>query len=817
LLEIQAGKMRANVVTVTSTDPAIAARQEPELNPYNPLHFIRRHPWSTGIAILLILIIVPAIVVYRKYSRIVDETLRMGPFANSANIFSAPSVLVPGEQIDPEAIVTGLERAGYSRQESNPKGWYRAGKDSMEVHPGPQSFFQPHPVQLKFKKGAIAEMVSLSSHSKLDMYQLEPELITNIVGDDREKRRLVTFNEIPSVLVHAVVATEDKRFFDHMGFDPFRLAKAAWVDAKSNRKEQGASTITMQLARGLWLDPEKRWRRKFSELMITLVLEHRLSKKEIFQHYANQVYLGRNDTFSIHGFGEAARTLFNEDVSQLTLPQAALLAGIIQRPSYFNPARYPARARDRRNIVLRLMQDNGYITAAQYAAAVKEPVQLAPRKLDAGDAPYFIALLNEELQERLANNDDATSLQVYSSLDPELQRAAVESVRLTMPKIDALVRAKKIAKDGALPQVALVAMDPHTGEVRALVGGRDYSKSQLNHALSMRQPGSIFKPFVYAAALNTGLDGSGKVFTEASTVVDEPAIFRYAGGQTYEPSNFHEQFYGVVTLRRALSKSMNLATVSLAEKVGYDQVVNLAKRSGLNDAVQATPAVALGAYEATPLEMAGAYTPFANRGEYVRPTFITKVMANGQTVLSGSPTRRQVLDPRVTFLMDDLLQEVIRSGTAAGARSLGFKAPAAGKTGTSRDGWFAGFTPDLLCVVWIGFDDNRELQLEGSKSALLVWTDFMKRAVAYHPVRKQFDPPPRGIVSARVDSESGLLAADDCGPAVQAYFIAGTQPHETCQPQLLNPLLQLDGGAVTVTSGAADRYGRPQTPLARHE
>ncbi len=750
------------------------------------------------------------VLVYARYYRIVSATLRNGPFANASNIYSAPRSIEPGEQITPEAVVTGLERAGYSRQEGNQKGWYRLLPDSVEVHPGPQSYFQPHPAVLNFSKGAITGMVSLSTHNKLDTYQLEPELITNIVDGDREKRHMVSFPEIPATLVHAVVSAEDKRFFEHIGFDPFRLAKAAYIDAKSKRKEQGASTITMQLARGLWLDPEKRWRRKFSELMITLVLEQRLSKQEIFQYYANQVYLGRSETFSVHGFGEAARTFFDKDISQLTLPESALLAGMIQRPSYFNPARYPERAKDRRNLVLRLMQENSYITAGQYASAVKQPVRLIPRKLDAGDAPYFVALVNDELQDRLNNNEELTgSLEVRSTLDPELQRAALEAVRVTMPKIDALVKAKKIAKDGVFPQVALIALDPHTGEVKALVGGRDYARSQLNHALSKRQPGSIFKPFVYAAALTTAIDGSKKVFTPSSTVVDQPTVFRYAGGQTYEPSNFGEHFYGTVTLRRALAKSLNLATVSLAEKVGYDRVVDLAKRCGLNDEVQPTPAVALGAYEASPLEMAGAYTAFANEGEYVRPTFLAKVTSNGRTLIAGTAERHRALDRRITFLMTDMLQEVMRSGTAANVRSLGFKVPAAGKTGTSRDGWFAGYTADLLCIVWVGFDDNRELELEGSKSALPVWAEFMKRAAAYHPHTRPFDPPPPGVSGVGVDAVSGLLGAPECGPTVRAYFISGTEPRSVCEPLVIDPLFEMNGGHIIMTSRAVTAWPQP--------
>jgi penicillin-binding protein 1B len=796
---------------VTSTDASPGFKQQVRSHAKAAFAFVRRHRWSTAAVVLLTLVLVPATVVYVHYYRIVSRTLRNGPFANTSNIYSAPRVLVPGEEISPESIASGLERAGYTTSVANSKGWYRAGRDSVEVHPGPDSYFEATPALVKFKKGQIGELSSLSTNTRLEQYELEPELITNLVDGDREKRRLVQFHEIPPVLVHAVVSAEDKRFFEHIGFDPLRLAKAAYVDAKAKRKEQGASTITMQLARALWLDPEKRWKRKFSELMMTLILEQRLSKQDIFQFYANQVYLGENDSYSIHGFGEAARTLFDKDISQLTLPEAALLAGMIQRPSYFNPVRSPQRAKDRRNIILRLMQDNHYINATQYAAALNEPIRLAPRKLDTGDAPYFLALMNDELGQRLPDSDeDSTALQVYSTLDPDLQHAATESVRQVMPKIDALVKAKKIAKDGVFPQVALVALDPHTGEVKALVGGRDYAKSQLNHALSMRQPGSIFKPFVYAAALATAIDGSSHVFTPVSTVVDEPATFRF-GTQVYQPSNFEKRFYGTVTLRTALAHSLNVATVTLAEKIGYDRIVKLARLAGLNENILATPAVALGAYEASPLEMAGAYTVFANRGEYVRPTFISKVTAKGHPIVSGATERHRTLDPRITFLMTDMLQEVMRSGTAAGVRSLGFKAPAAGKTGTSRDGWFAGFTPDLVCVVWIGFDDNRELQLEGSKSALLVWAEFMKRAVQFHPVTRKFDPPPPGVVAMNVDSTSGLLPAADCGPSRAQYFISGTGPQSQCQPPMF-PFGE-DGGQIIMTSGTGDRgMSRPSTP-----
>ena len=342
--------------------------------------------------------------------------------------------------------------------------------NEVDVYPGPRSYFRPDPAAIHWKKGTISKLIGLNSHQDLEQYSLEPELISNFSGSEREMRRLVHFNDIPPVLVHAVVSAEDKRFFEHAGFDPLRIIKAAYVDLKEHRKEQGASTLTMQLARGLYLHPEKRWRRKFSELMITTILEQRLSKQQIFEVYSNQVYLGRYATYNVHGFGEAAEAYFGKNIRRLNLTEAALLAGMIQRPSYFDPFRYPDRAKARRNLVLRLMRDNRYITQEQYAAATAAPLGLAPRRVDARDAPYFLALMNDELQRRLPSAASGT-YQVYTTLDPDLQRAADEAVRAAMPKVDAIVRRKHIARDGARPQVALVALDPAHWRHQGL-GGR---------------------------------------------------------------------------------------------------------------------------------------------------------------------------------------------------------------------------------------------------------------------------------------------------------------------------------------------------------
>jgi penicillin-binding protein 1B len=351
-----------------------------------------------------------------------------------------------------------------------------------------------------------------------------------------------------------------------------------------------------------------------------------------------------------------------------------------------------------------------------------------------------------------------------------------------MDSVDQQLRKGKKPGEKVRPQVALIALDPRTGEIKALVGGRNYGDSQLNHVVAMRQPGSVFKPFVYAAAIETAINGASQTFTPATLLSDEATTFTFKG-QTYEPHDFHGgESLGDVTLRTALAQSLNIATVSLAQQVGYARVVALARRAGLNDAIAATPSVALGSYETTPLEIAAAYTAFANQGTWVKPTTIQVVRAADGSVLSQhQPETHKALDPRVAYITLNMMQEVLRSGTGAAVRSKGFYLPAAGKTGTSHDGWFAGFTTELLCVVWVGFDDNRELNLEGARSALPIWADFMKRAAQTKPysAAQEFRVP-AGVTSAEICDASGELAGPSCPKVHNEVFISGTEPTKVC-------------------------------------
>lgn len=577
------------------------------------------------------------------------------------------------------------------------------------------------------------------------------------------------------------------------------MVARTWHDLRGDRRfAGGASTLTMQLAKMLFLSPERRFERKFLQVVITFQLEHRFSKQKIFEVYANQVPLGQRGSFSINGFGEAAQAYFGEDVQQLSLSECALLAGLIQSPSRLNPYRHMDRALARRNVVLDAMVGTGSITKKQAQEAKSAPVKLAPGAVDTGEAPYFVDLVRDQLASRLGDNDyNQEGLRIYTSLDPELQLAASEAVDEEMKNVDHEVerlhaRHVKAGDDRPIvyPQVALVALNPHTGQVLALVGGRNYGASQFDHALSHRPTGSIFKPFVYAAAFNTSLagsqlaarDGATSLFTPVTMLNDERTTFTYAGNKTYSPRDFEGEYFGEVTAQFALLRSLNNPTISLAQMVGYDNVASLARDAGVKSA-QGTPAMAIGAYAASPLEMAGAYTVFANSGEKIEPWMLLSVRsANGDPIVDYAPVMKPVLDPRAAFLTTALMENVMNAGgTGSVVRSMGFTAPAAGKTGTSDDAWFAGFTINLICVVWVGNDDNSDIKITGAHAAAPIWADFMKRAVALPQYSDTKDfLPPNGVVQVTLDRVTNLLADASCTDDYTAFFLDGTQPKDTC-------------------------------------
>ena len=734
---------------------------------------------------------------YIKYDRIIEKRFRTPVFANSAKIYALPRVVRDGEKIDAREIAIDLRRAGYSEQEGQSKlGTFHVGKGAIEITPGPESYHSPEPAQINFEGGQISHITSRGS--ELSAYELEPQLVTALFdAEQRSKREVVKYNEIPTVMVQAVLAIEDRRFFEHSGVNFLRTFEAVWEDVLRQRRAQGGSTLTQQLARGFFLTPEKSIKRKLTEMIIAEELEQKFSKQQIFEFYANWVPLGQRGSFAISGLAEASQSYFNRELKDITLPEAALLAGIIQRPSWLSPYRHPERALERRNLVLDAMVETHAITREQADKAKAVPLKLAPPNVEASDAPYFVDMVRDTLVSKFNENElNDSSYRIYTTLDPDLQKAAAQAVESGIKLVDEQVkkmRTKKVrvgkkyeikVEQGPQAQVAVVVLDPHTGAVLALVGGRDYGWSQLNHAVAKRPTGSIFKPFVYAAAMNTALDGSQTVITPASVVTDAPTSFAY-GDQIYEPRNYKEEYHGDVTLRYALAMSLNNATVKVAEEVGYDKVADLAKSAGILS-VKATPAMALGSYDASPLDMAGAYTSFANEGERLSPILLRSVRnGKGDVVANYNTDGRQVLDPRIAYVMTNMMEGVINNGLGYTAvRLRGFTPPAAGKTGSSHDGWFAGYTSNLLCIVWVGYDDYSDIRLSGAMTAAPIWTEFMKRAAAlpqYSDMREFSQPS--GVVDVQLDKATNRIATPTCPDDYVSAFVAGTEPRDTCDEQ----------------------------------
>jgi penicillin-binding protein 1B len=744
--------------------------------------------------------------VYVKYDRIISEKMNGQIFSSSAKIYARPLTIHPGDPYTPSQIATILRRAGYVDAGAGPDariGTYRMVTGGIEVMPGPESYHSTDGARITAGAGGhISEITATGAGAggALDSYELEPELVTALFqGQERTKRELLSYDGIPKVMVDAVLAIEDRKFFEHGGINWFSLMGSFVTDLRAEGKRRGGSTITMQVSRGFFLSPEKTYRRKLTEMLIAIELEQKLNKRQIFELYANQVYLGQRGSFSINGFGEAARSYFGKNIKEITLPEAALIAGIIQSPSILNPYKRPEKVMERRNVVLETMVETGAITREQCDAAKASPLKLAPPNVEASDAPYFVDLVKETLSSKYSETElNDNGFHIYTTLDPQLQHAAAEAVSEGMKLVDEQVakqrtRRKKIGKgknatyeestvSGPVPQVALIALDPHTGEVLALVGGRNYGFSQLNHAIAKRPTGSIFKPFVYAAAINSALTAQGTepVFTQISLIDDAPTTFEYDGRQ-YDPRNYKDEYHGQVTARYALQMSLNNATVRMAEMVGYDKVAELARNAGIAT-VKATPAAALGAYDASPLEMAGAYTVLANRGTRIDPELLHSVrQANGDVVVDFHNSQRTVLDPRVAYVVTNMMQNVIDHGTGYTVRARGFTAPAAGKTGTSHDAWFAGYTTNLLCIVWVGYDDYSDLKLAGGSTAGPIWAEFMKRAVRLPQYSNvgQFTPPD-GIVTVALDKNTNLIATPSCPQDYNSAFIEGSEPRTTC-------------------------------------
>jgi penicillin-binding protein 1B len=743
---------------------------------------------------------IPAIVLsvvlgyyYVVFSRMMDARLNADLDRAVPRVFARPFVLHRGQAVTPRQLEIRLNDLGYAlRARVERPGEFAVGRDGVTFIPRGGDY-AGKTVRAVFGRPPAAGREPLGiqrleiepGRRPVERFALEAPLVTALIQTGREKRRHVPLDQIPKRVTQAVLAIEDRRFFDHPGVDPIRAVAALLTNIRGDRPYLvGGSTITQQVVKNTFLTPEQTMRRKLLEQFMALILERRLTKEQILELYLNDVYLGHRGSFAIHGVAEGARLFFGKDVNNLSLAEAATIAGVIQSPQIHSPFKNVTRARDRRNVALAAMADAGFVSSDAAERASREPLTIVARALDA-EAPYFVDLISQLLQD--GHKDvmaGSGTVDVHTTLDLHLQRIAQDVMRDELARVDKLLARRKRGQ----AQGALIAVDPRTGDILALVGGRSYNESQYNRAVNARrQPGSVFKPFVYLAAFEQAAEAGRTDLTPAATVLDEPTTFTF-NDQVWTPANYENEYDGEITLRRALALSRNIATIKVAETTGYDHVAGLWRRVGAGTPPRPYPSIALGVFEATPYEIATAYTLFANDGA-IRPLrALVRIDTGDDSTKLKAPPLKPVARPDTTFLVTNMMRSVLNEGTGAAARGAGFRLDAAGKSGTTndlRDAWFVGFTPELLTVVWVGFDDNRALGLSGSQAALPIWTTFMIRALAGHP-NASFAVPDN-VVLVEIDRDTGKRATPACPRLFNEAFLAGTEPIQACELHHFRP------------------------------
>jgi penicillin-binding protein 1B len=707
-----------------------------------------------------------------------------------SKIYSDSYLLYGGINVRLDDLREQLRRLGYHETQSAPKikGEYRyqqsAGLLEIYLHDFayPTEPFKGIPVRITLQGTSIGRLENSATGQEIFSLELEPELITGLYDRIWQERRVVKLSEVPPLLIQAILAIEDERFYRHYGVDPVSVLRAIWINLRSGGVVQGGSTLTQQLMKNFFLSDERTFNRKVKEAIMALIAERKYSKNEILENYLNEIYLGQRGSQGIFGVWEASQLYFSKPLSDLTVGEVALLAGLIRAPNRLSPYHSIDGATKRRNIVLAKLLDDRIINRKQYETALREKVPRRELIKVTNDAPFYVDFLRRELAENYSNDElTAEGLRIFTSLDLRLQKIAERSLFEGLRKLEeSYAGLRRKGADDNLDG-AIIVIRPQTGEIKAMVGGRSYQKSQFNRVFqAKRQPGSVFKPFVYLAALMTGVE-DGKKFTPVTMVDDSPFIWNYEG-QEWQPGNYNDEYFGTVTFRRALEKSLNSATARVARDVGIKRIRDIARRLGIQSSLPVVPSLALGAVEVTPLEVAVAFSTLANNGVRTQPLAVKQVIDPHGRVLEKRDVRvEKVLSPQTAFLMNHLLKGVLDRGTADIARRWGFTRPAAGKTGTTndyKDAWFVGYTPDLLAVVWVGFDNQTKLGLSGAQAALPIWTEFMKQATAGTPIT-DFVPPP-GIKIVDIDPLSGQLATSNCSYVIREAFIEGEEPTTTC-------------------------------------
>jgi penicillin-binding protein 1B len=768
---------------------------------------------ALALAIPTVVLLFTATYYYVRFAHLIDARLHGERDTVFPRVLARPLELRRGQALSDRQLIDRLNDLGYAHRDRVERpGEFAIGAGAVAIMPRvPELRGQPVRVVFQLPQSpaktpagkaaprrapprAADRVVRLELGAKpTERLVLDAPVLTTLGGGgEREKRRPVALAAIPERMKQAVLAIEDRRFYEHPGVDPIGIVGAAVANMRGkNKYTAGASTITQQVARNVFLPKmfpgmtlrdarEKSWRRKILEAWVSLIITTRASKDEILEMYLNDMTLGQRGSFGIVGVAEASRLFFGKDVSNITLSEAATIAGVFQSPSALSPFNNPVRCKERRNVVLGAMAEAGYIAPEVADRAAHDPLVVVQRALES-EAPYFVDFVAQTLGDNYPGLSTTTTqaVDVYTTLDLHLQRLAQDAVRDGLTHVDEMLPKRKRGK----AEAALIALDPRNGEILAFVGGRSYNQSQYNRAIvARRQPGSVFKPFVYLTAFEQAVKAGRTDVTPASITDDEQETFEF-DDQVWTPENYEHEYDGPITFRRALAHSRNLGTIHVAQSAGYDNVAALWKKLGVGNPPKPYPSIALGVFEATPYEIATAYTLFPNGGT-IRPLkHLLRVVSGGKDVTKkDAAAPREVARPDTTFLVTNMMRSVLNEGTAASARSMGFTLDAAGKTGTTndlRDAWFVGFTPELLTVVWVGFDDNQPVGLSGARAALPIWTQFMRTALAGR-ASVPFEPP-EGIMFVDIDAETGKLATPRCPKVIPEAFVAGTEPRELCE------------------------------------
>ena len=699
-------------------------------------------------------------------------------------IYGAPFLLKPDLDIASSHLIERLNRLGYQAVETAVRapGDYRVSPAEIDIylHEFPDFHLRPIPARLVLEQGRVARVLSIQTGDELFPAYLEPQLISGLRGASRQVREWVSYDDLSARFLDILLAIEDRRFFSHPGIDPIAVGRAVWTNLTRGTVIQGGSTITQQLAKNLFYSPQRTFGRKLKESIAALVLEAKYPKQAILESYANEIYLGQVGSVSIYGVGEAAHRYFGKRVDTLSLEEAALLVGMIKGPNTYSPLRNAALAKQRRDVVLGRLHEQGLIADDRWAQAVKTPVQVMPPEETLADAPFFVDYLLRQVEET-TGAPLPDGVRAYTTLDPALQRLATQTLSSELTKLETAYPALK--RRASAVQGALVAIDPRTGGILAMVGSRDYRASQFNRAVqAKRQPGSLFKPFVYLAALEARRElTGGQPVTAATSIVDEPVTFESATGR-WAPQNYDHTFHGTVSLRTALEQSLNIPAVKIAQMVGTKRILRVAEQLGIRSPLDDNLSLALGTSGVSLLEMTSAYGALAHEGVSMAPTALQAVMtAEGDPAWRHTPVRHQAVSPQAAYVMTSLLKGVVERGTAAKAKLLGLRGIVAGKTGTTdgyRDAWFVGYTPDVVVGAWVGFDDEEALHLTGAQAALPMWVEFVRQILPAAP--RDFAVPP-AVITRDIDPQSSQLATSKCPHRTAEWFIEGTEPSVYCE------------------------------------